>query len=290
MQQHHHPPGGYGFEDSERLRDLLNRLHDAGRSAWRDDPEVAELMRHAARKYAALARKHGLDPWEAAAAAFEAMRTPSVRRAENPWAVITRAVQVTCIAEDRGNGLLCSVHQARRPRYSVFHDAERFSDRENPLIDYHPAFHIDPHNPDSQDNDPAAPEGSTMVGSAVESAVEDAIALLCLLGWEADVARGSVEYVCARLAEAPSRVSAFETMRRDRHARALLDLPSPSWHGLLRVILGAPDPDLAHTNTGRGILLRLLIGEPLRVLLSDDDLVRAVTLAAPRTLRGEQDG
>lgn len=286
MQQHHHTPGRYGFEDAERLRELLNRLHGAGRSAWRDDPEVAELMRHAARKYAALARKHGLDPWEAAAAAFEAMRTPSVRRADNPWAVITRAVHVTCIAEDRGNGLLCSVHQARRPRYSVFHDAERFSDRENPLTDYHPAFHVDPHNPDPDDTGPAGSEGTT----TVEAAVEDAITLLCLLGWEREVARGSVEYVCARLAEAPSRVSAFETMRRDRHARALLDLPATSWHGLLRVILGAPDPDLAHTNTGRGILLRLLIGEPLRLLLADDDLVLAVTLAAPRTLRGEQHG
>ena len=37
-------------------------------------------MRHAAQKYAALARKHGLDPWEAATAAFEAMRTGAVRR------------------------------------------------------------------------------------------------------------------------------------------------------------------------------------------------------------------
>jgi hypothetical protein len=286
MQQHHHTSGRYGFEDAEQLRDLLNRLHDAGRSAWRNDPEVAELMRHAARKYAALARKHGLDPWEAAAAAFEAMRTPSVRRADNPWAVITRAVHVSCIAEDRGNGLLCSVHQARRPRYSVFHDVERFSDRQNPLTDYHPAFHVNPHNPHLNETDPSVAEGRTTVGAAVE----DVITLLCLLGWEVEVARSSTEYVCARLAEAPSRVSAFESMRRDRHARALLDLPATSWHGLLRVILGAPDPDLARTNAGRGILLRLLIGEPLRLLLADDDLVLAVTLAAPRTLRGDPHG
>ena len=54
-----------------------------------------------------------------ASAAFEAMRTPATRRADDPWAVVTRAVQVTCIAEERGNGLLCSPHQARRVQFSV---------------------------------------------------------------------------------------------------------------------------------------------------------------------------
>jgi hypothetical protein len=282
------------FEDPEGLRALLDRLHSAGRGSWRADPEAAALMRHAAEKYAALARKHGLDPWEAAAAAFDAMRTPSVRRAEDPWAMVTRAVQVTCIAEERANGLLCSVHQARRPRYSVFHDAERFSDRENLLIDYHPAFRVDPvdsdepDEPDEEDEEDEAtsgPEPSTSVASAVE----DAIALLALLGWGPGVARAGVEYVASRLAESSSRASAFEMLRRDRHARALLDLPGASWTTLLRALLGAPDPALAHTVAGRGVLLRLLIGEPLRALLLDDELVLAVSLAAPRRpRRGER--
>lgn len=272
------------FEDSEGLRALLNRLHFAGRGSWRDDPEAAALMRHAAEKYAALARKHGLDPWEAAAAAFDAMCTSSVRRAEDPWAVVTRAVQVTCIAEERANGLLCSVHQARRPRYSVFHDAERFSDRENLLTDYHPAFRVEAAEPDDEDEDEtdAGPEPSTDVASAVE----DAIALLALLGWEPEIARAGVEYVASRLAEASSRASAFEVLRRDRHARALLDVPGTSWKTLLRTLLGAPDPALAHTVAGRGVLLRLLIGEPLRALLLDDELVLAVSLAAPRRSYG----
>jgi len=269
------------FENPEGLRALLDRLHAAGRGSWREDPEAAALMRHAAKKYAALARKHGLDPWEAAAAAFDAMRTPSVRRAEDPWAMVTRAVQVTCIAEERANGLLCSVHQARRPRYSVFHDAERFSDRENLLTDYHPAFRVDPTDP--VEEEPAwGPEPSTSVASAVE----DTIALLALLGWEPGVARAGVEHVASRLAESSSRASAFEMLRRDRHARALLDLPGASWTTLLRALLGAPDPALAHTVAGRGVLLRLLIGEPLRALLLDDELVLAVSLAAPRRLRG----
>ena len=209
-----------GFENSERLRELLTRLDAEGPDAWRTDPVAAELMRYAADKYAALARKHGLDPWEAATAAFEAMRTPSVRRADDPWAVITRAVQITCIAENRANGLLCSVHQARRPRYSSFHDAERFSDRENPLTDYHPAFRADPFaNDDEDDTDEMEVSGAT----GVESAVEDTIALLCLLGWEPELARAAVECICARLAESVSRAGAYESLRRDRHARALLD-------------------------------------------------------------------
>ena len=264
------------FEDSEALRALLNRLHDAGRDAWRTDPEAAALMRHAAQRYGALAKKHGLDPWEAASAAFEAMRGAATRRADDPWAVVTRAVKVTCVGEERGNGLLCSVQRARRPRYSVFHDAERFSDRENPLSDYHPAFHVDPFT----DTDEEPPDEAVTVVD-VGSAVEDTIALLCLLGWRPDTARAAVEYITARLAQAPSRSSAFEALRRDRPARALLDLPATSWTGLLRVVLGVPDSALAHTNAGRGVLLRLLIGEPLRALLLDDDLVLATGLAAP---------
>ena len=264
--------------DQEALRALLTRLHEAGRGAWRHDPEAAALMEHAASKYAALARKHGLDPWEAASAAFEAMRGAATRRAEDPWAVITRAVQVTCTAEERGNGLLCSVHQARRPRYSVFHDAERFSDRENPLPDYHPAFRFDPFTDDEPDDEDPAPERAVNVTAAIE----DTIAFLTRVGWEPETARAAVEYVTARLTEASSRASAFEVLRRDRQARALLDLPGASWTALLRAVLGVPDPALAHTNAGRGMLRRLLIGQPLRALLTDDDLVITAGLAAPR--------
>ena len=275
---------GRGFENSERLRELLTRLDAEGPDAWRNDPVATELMRYAADKYAALARKHGLDPWEAATAAFEAMRAPSVRRADDPWAVITRAVQITCIAENRANGLLCSVHQARRPRYSSFHDAERFSDRENLLTDYRPAFRADPFTDDDEDDADDEVEASGATG--VESAVEDTIALLCWYGWEPVVARAAIECICARLAESVSRAGAYESLRRDRHARALLDIPAPSWYRLLRIVLGSPDASLTGTNASRGVLLRLLIGESLRHLLTDVDLAVAVTVAAPGVMRG----
>lgn len=272
------------FTTGEGLRALLLRLHRGGPRAWRTDAEAAALMHYAAEKYAPLARKHGLDAWEAASAAFEAMRTSATRKADNPWAVVTRAVQVTCIAEERGNGLLCSPHQARRVQFSVFHDAERFSDRENPLADFHPAFHHHDHT--NTDPDSAEEAGPMPESTAASSAVEDTIALFTMLGWPPHTARGAIEYVCERLARAGSRHAAFEALRRDKSARALLDLPAPSWHGLLRTVLGNPEPTYTGTSLGRGVLLRLLIGEPLRVLLRDDDLVLTITVAAPSSPSG----
>lgn len=265
--------GSKTFRDSEGLRVLLARLQADGGLSWRSDPEASELMQYAAERYAALARKHGLDPWEAAAAAYDAMRAPSTLRADDPWAIVTRAVQVTCIAEERAQGLLCSVHQARRPRVSSYHDAERFSDREHALIDYHPAFRTDP--ADAQTEAPPL---------EVESAVEDAITLFTLLGWPADRARGGVEYICSRLADAPSRPSAYESLRRDYAARALLDVPQRAWMAMLRALLGSCDPLQAHTAAGRGILLRLLVGEHLHTLLRDDDLVSDIVVNTPRRL------
>jgi len=260
------------FRDSEGLRTLLARLQADGGARWRTDPEASELMQFTARRYAGLARKHRLDPWEAAAAAYDAMRAPSTLRADDPWAMVTRAVQVTCIAEERAQGLLCSVHQARRPKVSAFHDAERFSDREHALTDYHPAF-----------STTAVPtEEAPRV--EVQAAVEDAIMMFTLLDWPADRARCGVEYICARLADAPSRASAYESLRRDYAARALLDLPQRAWMAMLRTLLGSGNPLQAHTAAGRGILLRLLIGEPLRVLLRDDDLVSDIAVNAPRVL------
>ncbi|MCI4658492.1 hypothetical protein MQH31_11815 [Cryobacterium sp. ZS14-85] len=263
--------GSRTFHASEGLRMLLTRLQADGGVRWRTDPEACELMQYTARRYAALARKHRLDPWEAAAAAFDAMRAPSTLRANDPWAIVTRAVQVTCIAEERAQGLLCSVHQARRPRVSSYHDAERFSDREHALPDYHPAFSITPL--DAQADERPQVE--------VESAVEDAILLFTLLGWPTDRARGGVEYVCGRLADAPSRPSAYESLRRDYAARAMLDVPQRAWMAMLRTLLGCGNPLQAHTAAGRGILLRLLVGETLRALLHDDDLVADIVVNAP---------
>lgn len=268
-------PAGEDYTSGEGLRALLNRLHHAGPGAWEHDPVAAELMQYAAQKYTPLVRKHGPDPWEAASAAFDVMRTRAAREADDPWGVVTHAVRITCIAEERGQGLLCSTHQARRPHISCFHDPERLSERENALSDYHPAFHItDPHHDDPDDDAAMAP-------MSVAAAIEDTILLFTLLGWPEGTARAAIEHVCEALARFGSRTSTYEGLRRDRHARALLDVPGSSWTVLLRVLLGQASPGYATTAQGRGVLLRLLIGESLPTLLADDELVATISVAAP---------
>ncbi|MWC00252.1 hypothetical protein GB864_17060 [Agromyces sp. MMS17-SY077] len=263
------------FRDSEGLRRLLTRLGSAGQDAWRRDPEASELMAFTAQRYAALARKHGLDPWEAATAAFVVMRAAATVRADDPWAVVTQAVKITCIAEERSQGLLCSVDKARRAEVSVHHDAERFSDREHELPEYHPAFRSAP-----------ADEVLEVAGQhrVVASAVHDAVTFFVLLGWPESRSHEGVELVCGRLADAPSRISAFDTLRRDVTTRVLLDLPQRAWTTMLRALLGSCDDVREQTMRGRGILYRLISGESVRDLLGDEDLVEPVVVNAPRML------
>lgn len=261
------------FRRPEGLRVLLLRLAEAGSEAWRDDAEAAELMGFTMDRYGALARKHGLAPEDAAVAAFEVMRTRAVRTALDPWAVVTRAVQVTLIAEQRANGLLCSTSRARRLTHSDQHDAERLSERDTPLPEYHPAFQI-PAIHEQIEPDTASSNGDPQTNAY--QAVDTAVALFVALGWPADTARAALEYVCARLIEAGSRCNAHEVLRRDQHARALLDLDRRAWATVLRVVLGSPNKDLEHTATGRGLLLRVLLDEQPEELLADDDLVSAI--------------
>ena len=254
------------FADSEGLRAVLVRLHRAGPGGWRTDPEAAALMRFAADRYAALARKYGQEPADAAAAAFEAMRTRSTRTADDPWAVVTVAVRVTLIAEQRAHGLLTSVDRVRRRQYSAFHDAERFCDHDLELARHHAPATADP---SSRFGDEAAGEPWVVVQTAE---------LLVLLGWPADTAATLVSYVCQRLADIGDRHGAYETLRRDKALRAGLDLPQHSWIGLLRLVLGH------HGAGGRlrhGVLARLLVGDTVADLLGDDDVVRAAAAASP---------
>ena len=273
--------GAGGFETSAGLRSLLVRLHGRGSDSWRNDAEAHELMQHCIRKYGALARRHRLEPEDAASAAFEVMRTRSARVADDPWAVVTRAVQITLIAEERAQGLLCSTPKARRASVSVNHDAERFSDRETPISDYHPAFHVAA----EQDLIEIAAEPRQSTPTTAFHALELATNIFCALGWSSDTAASAIEYVSARLIESGNRATAYEMLRRDHHARALLDLSRASWNAVLRVMLGNQSQDHAYTAEGRGMLLRLLVGETVAELLADDTLVTAISLAAPDGVR-----
>lgn len=259
------------FESPERLRDLLLRLHEAGPGAWRSDREAAELMRYTAIKYRPLARKHGLDAWAVASAAFEVMLAPSTRNAGNPWAVVTRAVQITCHAETRAAGMLTSASKVRHTARIVgFHDAVRFAERER-LADYHPAFtHHD-------DSDPDENEQETRVTALLSATV----ALFISAGWDAALVPECVEHVAYRLADLSSRQRGVEVLRRDRTIPMLLGMPLRSWSALLRIVLGHPDPKHAGTPIGDGVLLRLLNGETLDALRCDKVLMKMIRAANP---------
>ncbi|HIY67406.1 exopolyphosphatase [Propioniciclava coleopterorum] len=259
-----------GYESPEGLRSLLTRLHDSGPGAWRGDREAAELMRYTATKYRPLARKHGLDAWAVASAAFEVMLAPSTRNAGNPWAVVTRAVQITCHAETRAAGMLTSASKVRHAsRMAGFHDAVRFAERER-LADYHPAF-------THRDDDPDESEREARVAALLSATV----ALFESAGWDAALVAECVEHVAYRLADLSSRQRGVEVLRRDRTIPMLLGLPPRSWSALLRITLGHPDLKHAGTPMGDGVLLRLLNGETLDALCNDQALMKMIRTANP---------
>ena len=206
--------GAEDFTTSEGLRALLNRLYEGGENAWVHDRVARDLMEFAADKYRALARKHKLDTWEAVTAAFDAMQYRSTREANDPWAIITHAVRITCVYEERAQGLLCSVHQARRAHVAAFRDPERFSERDTALADYHPAFHTTDLRPSDLEPEPREGLESAQACMSAGSAAEDAIAMLCLLDWPTDTARAAVEHVCGALMKAGTRQSACFGRRR----------------------------------------------------------------------------
>jgi hypothetical protein len=266
------------FATPEGLRTLLNRLDGAGPGAWSTDPEAERLMTFTIGKYRALARKHHCEPEDSAAAAFEALRTPAVRHAQDPWAVVTRAVQVTLIAEERANGLLCAPSQARRTHVSRHHDARRLSEYDADLLEFHPALRV-------SDVAPEQPAQPTDLPTGAFEAIDLAIALFVALGWPFNTATCAMDYIAARLIECGSRATTHAMLRRDHSARALLDLDRRAWATLLRLTLGTPSPSLKSTSAGHGILLQLLIGDSIVDLLADDDLVLEISNSAPRPVR-----
>lgn len=262
------------YTTSEGLRALLRRLH-TGDASW-NGHEAETLMAFAMAKYGALAHKHGQEPSDAAAAAFEVMVTRAAREAFDPWAVVTRAVQLTLTYESRANGLLCTTARARRNESSAFHDAERFSDRETPVHEYHPAFQIDQVWEIEDEPSTEQADESTNAFIAVDRAVE----VFTNLGWPRATARTGIEYICNRLIRTGSRLTAFEALRRDRHAQALLDLDQRCWLAMLRGVLGIQHPDREHTSAGRGVLMLLLIGHEVDDVAAMPDIRASISLGA----------
>ncbi len=274
------------FATPEGLRAVLQRLHDresVGYWAWRQDPEAERLMQFTIRKYRSLARTHNCEPEDSAYAAFEAMRTRAVRCADDPWAVITRAVQVSLIAEERAAGLLCSTAQARRRDVMRHHDARRFGEDETGFLE----LLAESRGPSPADPAPAAPRlkpGEATPTTAFE-ALNLVISMFVALGWPSSSATCTLDYIATRLMEAGDRHVAHAYLRRDLAGRVALDLDRDSWATVLRIVLGNPDKAAAATRAGVGVLAMLVCDWKVVDLLADDGLVVEIRDSAPKVAR-----
>ena len=273
------------FATGEGLRQLLQRLHNldsVGHWSWRTDPEAERLMEFTIRKYRWLAINHGCQPEDSAYAAFEAMHTRAVRTADDPWAVVTRAVQVSLIAEERANGLLCSNPQARRHVTWGRHDARRFCEYENDVLEYHPALRA----PAFLGRVVDGPETIDQAKPTTPAEATDrVIALFTALGWPENTTICAVDYICGRLAESKNRPAAHSLLRRDEVGRAALDLDRDAWTALLRLVLGCPEPEYRFTRAGHGLLTLFMCGYEITEFLADDDLILEISQTAPKTAR-----
>jgi hypothetical protein len=257
-----------GFETPEGLRTLLDRLASAGDEAWATDPEATELLAFCADRYRNLARKYHLTEHDAVVAAFEALRSDAIRRAENPWAVVTTAVKRTLGAEARADQLLCSPSRARRLMTRA---------------DLSPALRIgDPSTPTTTPGGESAlwlelvlattNTGATTVSdldpttaaaiARVRAATRATIAVLVAVGWPTDVAQGGLEYITTTLITAAGVPAARDRLRKDRRPAAELDIDRATWTRLVSAVLGTP--------TRHGALHRLLAGHAARLVIAQD--------------------
>jgi hypothetical protein len=268
-----------GFASPEGLRQLLYRLHDAGPDAWATDPEAEALLEYCAHRFGALARRYRQTPHDAAVAAFEVLRAAATARAVDPWAVVTRAVELTMQADERADALLCSTGKARRLMSGGLHDVVRFGERDDGDHSWTDRFDtvagVGRRPPDDSSTRPSSVNGVTP--AEVPVAVANIVELLVALGWPRPVARNGMDYICSRLTEAGNPATAFEYLRRDLTPLSLLDIPHRSWTALCRIVLG-PDDDLGHVT---GLLRRVLSGDPISTLLTDQRLVSQIVRSSP---------
>jgi hypothetical protein len=274
------------FTSGEGLRILLIRLHIVGRHAWSTDPEATELIEFCMAKYAGMAKKYRQTPHDAAFAAFEVLRAPATAEADDPWGVVTRAVKLSLMAEDRANGLLCDQSRARRLLTSDQHDATRFSDYE---LDgarsiesiTGEAISVDPALLDHLDAVDAVVSSRPSQIAAVEArtALDVAAKVLASFGWDPTDAHACLDYITERLTITGDTARAFEYLRRDKNALGRFDLELRRWTTLCAVVLGHPHhPALAVRD---GLLARLMRGQRTTELLTDERLVRALVAASP---------
>lgn len=160
---------------------------------------------------------------------------------------------------------LCSVETARAGGLEGCW-AERFSDRDEPIWAYHPAFVLENGEDDQPDH--------------LARRARDLAPLFLANGWPRTTER-AIEVILSQLAASYTRASAYEALRRSRSIPALLRLPRASWNALLRMLLGNPVDPNDVTARGKGILLRLELDETLADLEAEKDLWAEILGGAP---------
>jgi hypothetical protein len=227
------------------------------------------------RRYADLARTHHQPAEDAAVAAFELMRTRTVLKSDDPWAVLTRGVEAALITEEVAQGLLCSPRAAKELGAHRDPKAARVGMYETPIWEFHPRFRV----PAPQDSIGVDPDADDMVNAF--QAVDEVIRVFVFHNWPEHTARTGVEFICSRLIEFGDRDRAHESLRRERQPKALLDLDHAAWLTMLRIVLGSRNPNSRHTRAGRGLLLRRVGDEAVEELIHDDEVATALTASAP---------
>jgi hypothetical protein len=261
------------FTTSEGLRELLIELNE--HNAWASSPIAAELMVYVAGKYAPIAKAWHRDPADAAYEAFLAMRQPTTLRADDPWAVITRAVALGIAAEVHADRNMTSQDKARRPSKRPAEEPMRAGHYEEFFYDVHP--HAHPLHTTGEDED-----------RSVDRVIRATCVFLVLTDWPARPVEQAVDYIAHRITRLSSGTSALEIVSHELHIAIRLGYTPDEWASLVRLVVG--------TKTGRrksgdyGLFARVLLGDDVADLLRDETLVETSRRMASIPDRQEGNG
>lgn len=255
----HHPSDpsrpAPSYTTGEGLRELLIDLNT--HNAWATSAVAAELMIYATNKYTPIAKAWHRDPGDAAYEAFLAMRQPGTVRADDPWAVITRAVALGVAAEVHADRNMTSQDKARRPSKRPAHEPMRAGHYEEFFYDVHP--HAHPlHSSGGEDE-------------SVDRVIRTACVFLVVTGWQARPVEQAVDYIAHRITGLSSHDSAVDVVSADLNIAVRLGYGIQTWRELVRLIVGTKDRKRQQGQYG--LFARALLGDDVTDLLRDETLV-----------------
>lgn len=252
------------FASSEGLRHLLHRINAEGRHAWERDPEVRALFEFTIAKYRPICRKWRRDPIEAAAVVFVVLQSSYALRADDPWAVATKAVQLRIPELALGDKLLIAPDKVGKVGTADWEAPVRAGDYEEFLFGA---------APDPRDDEAPAPTLDRVRGVIVE--------LFTLLGWDEAAITTAIDFVLNHLTATANATTAHDYLRRDDAIPALLGISRASWTALLRILFDERDGGTGLSAVG--LIRRIAFAAPtvtraaqVAELLNDADLFGAV--------------